>query len=131
MNIREEDIPDVCEESFRYSGPLPQTKECAIIALADSVESASRSLEKVTPQRLDQMIHDIFEQKIQDGQLDDCELSLRELKVIAQSFKSTILSMMHSRVAYPKETRVQQPTAARPERPERSNPTALPPVSAA
>ena len=123
MNIREEDIPEVCEASFRYSGPLPQTKECAIISLADSVESASRSVEKVTPQRVEQMIRDIIEQRVKDGQLDDCELNLRELKTIAASFKSTLLSMLHSRVAYPKE--------ARAERAERTGPTALPPVSAA
>lgn len=104
MNIREEDIPEVREESFRYSGPLPQTKECAILSLADCVESASRSVEKVTPQRIDQMIHDMIERRISDGQLDECDLSLRELKLIGASFKSTLLSMMHSRVAYPKQT---------------------------
>jgi putative nucleotidyltransferase with HDIG domain len=103
MNIREEDIPDVREESFRYSGPLPETRECAIISLADCVESASRSLEKATPQRIGQMIHDILERRIADGQLDDCDLSLRELKIISATFKSTLLSMMHSRVAYPKQ----------------------------
>ena len=103
MNIREEDIPEVREESFRYSGPLPETKECAIISLADSIESASRSLEKVTPQRVDQMIHDIIQKRILDGQLDECELSLREIRTIAASFKSTLLSMLHSRVAYPKQ----------------------------
>ena len=131
MNIREEDIPEVSQESFRYSGPLPQTKECAIVSMADSVEGASRSLEKVTPQRLDQMIHDIIEQRIKDGQLDDCELTLRELKVIAASFKSTILSMLHSRIAYPKETRSPQPPAARILRSEKPGQTPLPPVSAA
>ena len=131
MNIREEDIPEVSEESFRYPGPLPQTKECAIISLADSVESASRSLEKVTPQRVDQMIHDIIEQRVKDGQLDECELNLRELKVIAASFKSTLLSMLHSRIAYPKEPRGGQSPEARSERSEKSGPTALPPVSAA
>ena len=104
MNIREEDIPDVREESFRYSGPLPQTKECAIISLADCVESASRSLEKVTPQRIDQMIHDVIERRMQDGQLDECDLSLKEIKMISTSFKSTLLSRLHSRVAYPKST---------------------------
>ncbi|MEI6350438.1 MAG: HDIG domain-containing metalloprotein [Verrucomicrobiota bacterium] len=103
MNIREEDIPEVREESFRYSGPLPQTKECAIISLADCVESASRSLEKVTPQRVDQMIHDIVQKRILDGQLDECDLSLHEIKTISASFKSTLLSMLHSRVAYPKQ----------------------------
>ncbi|MDD5348655.1 MAG: HDIG domain-containing protein [Chthoniobacteraceae bacterium] len=135
MNIREEDIPEVREESFRYSGPLPQTKECAIITLADAVESASRSLEKVTPQRVEQMIRDIMEQRIKDGQLDDCDLTLRELKTIAATFKSTLLSMLHSRVAYPKETRTSQPPAdarAERERQERNiPPTALPPISAA
>jgi len=136
MNIREEDIPDVHEESFRYSGPLPQTKECAIITLADAVESASRSMEKVTPQRVEQMIRDIMEQRIKDGQLDDCDLNLRELKAISASFKSTLLCMLHSRVAYPKEVRAQQqPVELRSERSERSErnnpPSALPPVSAA
>ena len=117
MNIREEDIPEVREESFRYSGPLPQTKECAIISLADSVESASRSLERVTPQKVDQMIHDIIEQRIADGQLDECDLNLRELRLIAASFKTTLLSMLHSRVAYPREGGGQP--YGRQERPER------------
>lgn len=126
MNIREEDIPDVSEASFRYPGPLPQSKEVAIIALADAVESASRSLEKVTPQRVDQMIHDLIEQRIDDGQLDECGLSLRELKTVAASLKSTLLSMLHSRVAYPKAN---APAEARPE--QRSGPSPLPPVSAA
>jgi len=103
MNIREEDIPAVREESFRYSGPLPQTRECAIISLADAVESASRSVEKITPQRVDQMIQDIIASRIESGQLDDCNLTLKELKLIGASFKSTLLSMLHSRVAYPKQ----------------------------
>ncbi len=103
MNMREEDIPEVREESFRYPGPLPQTKECAIISLADCVESASRSLEKVTPQRVDQMIQDILSARVAGGQLDECNLTLKELKIIAATFKSTLLSMLHSRVAYPKQ----------------------------
>lgn len=128
MNIREEDIPEVSTESFRYSGPLPQTRECAIISLADCVESASRSLEKVTPQKVDQMIHDIIEQRIKDGQLDDCELNFRELKLIAASFKSTLLSMLHGRVAYPKEVR----GAAAEIKAERSSSASVqPPASAA
>jgi len=103
MNIREEDIPDVREESFRYPGPRPQSRECAVISLADCVESASRSLEKVTPQRIGQLIHDIIQTRIKDGQLDECDLTLRDLRKIAASFKSTLLNMMHSRVAYPKQ----------------------------
>jgi len=100
MNIREEDIPEVREDSFRYPGPRPQSKECGIISLADAVESASRSLEKVTPQRLEQLISDIFEARILDHQLDECDLSMKDLKQVAESFRFTLQSMMHSRVSY-------------------------------
>jgi putative nucleotidyltransferase with HDIG domain len=100
MNIREEDIPEVREESFRYSGPRPQTRECAIISLADSIESASRSLDRVTPQKIDQLISDIIEKRMLDGQLKECDLTMRELEVISESFKYTLQSMMHSRVSY-------------------------------
>ena len=100
-NIREEDIPEVREESFRYPGPRPETRECAIINLADSIESASRSMEKVTPQKIDQLVDDIFEGRLLDGQLKDCDLTMRELEELAESFKHTLRSMMHSRVAYP------------------------------
>lgn len=119
MNMREEDIPEVREESFRYSGPIPQSKECAIISIADCVESASRSLEKVTPQRVDQMIHDIIRGRVSDGQLDDSNLTLKELKTIAASFKSTLLSMLHTRVAYPKKDDSKPEKAERPEKPEK------------
>src|SRR5438067_12997786 len=61
MNIREEDIPEVREESFRYSGPKPQTRESGIISLADCIESASRSMEKITPSRIEQLVNDIIE----------------------------------------------------------------------
>jgi putative nucleotidyltransferase with HDIG domain len=101
MNIREEDIPEVREESFRYSGPRPQSREAAIISLADSIESASRSLERATPHKIDQLISDMVERRLIDGQLRDCELTLREIGVISESFKYTLQSMLHSRVAYP------------------------------
>ena len=61
MNMREDDIPEVREESFRYSGPKPQTKESAIISLADMVESASRSLEKPTPQKIEQLVNELID----------------------------------------------------------------------
>src|SRR5882724_1988716 len=76
MNLREEDIPDVREESFRYNGPKPQTKESAIVSLADIVESASRSIEKPTPQKIEQMVNELFEERIADGQLVECDLTL-------------------------------------------------------
>ena len=102
MNIREEDIPEVQEESFRYSGPKPQTKESAIVSLADTVESASRSLEKPTPQKIESLVNELIEERISDRQLDDCDLTLGELKIIAERFRFTLLMMLHSRIAYPK-----------------------------
>ena len=104
MNIRAEDIPEVREESFRYSGPRPQSREAGIISLADAVESASRSLEKVTAGRLEQLIHDIIQKRIIDGQLDECDITMREIQTISDSFAFTLQNMLHSRIAYPTET---------------------------
>lgn len=124
MNIREEDIPEVSEESFRYSGPRPQTRECGIIMLADAVESASRSLEKPTPQKIEQLISDLIEKRLLDRQLDECDLTVRELRSIAESFRFTLQNMMHSRVGYPTEN-----TESREQGTRLS--TDVPPVSAA
>ena len=101
--MHDEDLPEVSESSFRYSGPKPQTRESAIISLADSIESAARCLERVTPQKIEQLITDIIRKRIADEQLDDCDLTFRELQTVAESFRHTLSSMMHSRVAYPDE----------------------------
>ncbi len=110
-SMHEEELPEVSESSFRYSGPKPQTRESASISLADSIESAARSLERVTLHKIEQLITDIIRKRVADGQLDDCDLTFRELGEIAQSFRHTLSSMLHSRVAYPedKETKVRQP----------------------
>ena len=126
MNIREEDIPEVREESFRYPGPRPQTKECAIVSLADSIESASRSLERVTPQKIDQLVSDIIQKRTLDGQLKECDISLRELEEIGESFRRTLQSMMHSRVSYPGEKTEKRETPT----PSRGS-AIIPPISAA
>jgi len=98
----DEEPPEVREESFCYHGPRPQTRECAIISLADSVESASRSLEKVTPHKIDQLVEDILQKRLAEGELKECDLRFNELTEVAESFKRTLRSMMHSRIAYPK-----------------------------
>ncbi|MEO8206175.1 MAG: HDIG domain-containing metalloprotein [Chthoniobacterales bacterium] len=102
MNMRAEDIPEVNESSFRYPGPRVQTKEAAIISLADAVESASRGMERPTPQKIEDMIHTIVEGRIAEGQLNECPLTLKEIWQVADSFQRTLLSMLHSRIAYPK-----------------------------
>src|SRR5213595_594237 len=103
MKLREDDVPEVHEESFRYSGPKPQTKESAIVSLAETVESASRSLEKPTPQKIETLVNELIEERITDRQLDDCDLTLAELKIIAERFRFTLLMMLHTRIAYPKQ----------------------------
>ena len=103
MNMREEDIPEVRQESFRYPGPIPQFKEAGIISLADAVESASRSLVKPTPQRIEQLVNDIIESRIADGQLDDCDLTLKEIRLIGESFRFSLKNILHTRIAYPKD----------------------------
>jgi putative nucleotidyltransferase with HDIG domain len=136
MNIREEDIPEVQEESFRYPGPKPQTKESAIVSLADIVESASRSLEKPTPQKIEQLVNELIEERIADGQLDECDLTLGELRVIAERFRFTLMTMLHTRIAYPKGESKFTPTESderfRPDvMASLRKPASAPPVSAA
>src|SRR5438034_826556 len=96
MKLREDDIPDVREESFRYSGPKPQTRESAVVSLADMVESASRSLEKPTPQKIESLVNELIEERIIDRQLDECDLTLAELKVIAERFDGRIIKALES-----------------------------------
>lgn len=135
MNIREDDIPEVQEESFRYTGPKPQTKESAIVSLADIVESASRSLEKPTPQKIEQLVNELIEERIADGQLDECDLTLGELRVIAERFRFTLMTMLHTRIAYPKHESKFTPTEDDKFRPDvmasLRKPASAPPVSAA
>ena len=101
--IHEDDIPEVDEATFRYPGPRPQTRENAILSLADALESASRSLEKPTPQRIEEMVDKIIASRVEDSQLDECDLTFKELRAIAESFTTTLQSMLHRRIAYPKE----------------------------
>ena len=98
-----EDLPVVEEKNFRYPGPRPSTRESGIISLADTIESASRSLKKPTPAKIRAMVDDLVHAKINDGQLDDCPLTLRELAIVKESFSSTLRSMLHSRIDYPKD----------------------------
>ncbi|MCB1062679.1 MAG: HDIG domain-containing protein [Verrucomicrobiae bacterium] len=99
---RSEDVPDVDQEGFRYPGPRPQTRESAIISLADAVESASRCLQKPTPQKIEQLIEELTRGRLREGQFDECPLTLQDLSTIKASFYSTLRSMMHNRISYPK-----------------------------
>ena len=99
----------VDQDNFRYPGPKPQTQEMGILLLADSVEAASRSMEKPSVTRIDALVNEIVDARLQDGQLDECDLTFRQLADIKRSFIFTLTNMLHGRVKYPKhEHRDQQ-----------------------
>ena len=102
----------VSETTYRYDGPRPRFKESAIIHLADGVEAASRSLRKVSPQHLGEIIDQIFRDRMEDGQLDEAPLTFEELSRIKTSFTFTLLNMLHGRVAYPKDEEPESPQPA-------------------
>lgn len=91
----------VGEETFRYPGPTPQTQEAGLVMLADAVEAASRSLKIHKEDNLKRVIRDIFDSCLQDGQLDDCGFSLRELRAVAASFLATLKTVYQPRIEYP------------------------------
>jgi putative nucleotidyltransferase with HDIG domain len=95
------DVPD--ESTYRYDGPRPRFKESAIIFFADSVEAAARSLPKVTHHSVEELLDSIFQDRLEDGQLDECPLTLEEVATIKKSFLKTTLNMLHSRIEYPDE----------------------------
>jgi len=90
------------ESEFRYTGPKPRTKEAAIVMLADTVEGAVRSLPDVTPTKIEAVVHNMAMRRLQDGQFDECDLSLRELSQIEASMSKTLSAHYHGRIAYPK-----------------------------
>lgn len=92
---------DIKEDVFRYNGPKPQTKETAIVLLADSAEAACRSLEDPNAQRIDEVVHTVINNKFIDGQLDDCDLTLKDLDKIAKTFVRILSAIYHSRIEYP------------------------------
>ncbi|NDC62866.1 MAG: HDIG domain-containing protein [Planctomycetia bacterium] len=92
---------DVDEQTYRYPGPKPSTRESAVMMLADAVESASRALTEPTPARIASLVHDLAMKRLLDGQFDQCGLTLEELEVIEQSLVKSLTAVYHGRVKYP------------------------------
>lgn len=95
------DINEVSEENYRYPGPKPQRKETAIVLLADSAEAATRSLEDLTPGRIDEVVRKVINNKFIDGQLDESNLTLTEIEMVAVTFIRSLSAAYHGRVKYP------------------------------
>lgn len=109
------------ESEFRYPGPKPRIKEAAIVMLADTVESAVRSLPEVTPTKIEAVVHNMAMKRLQDGQFDECDMSLRELSQIEASISKTLTAHYHGRIAYPKSPDEPPETESRAEQREQKN----------
>lgn len=93
----------VNEEYFRYPGPKPQTKEAGVVSICDSVEAAVRSLKEPTPEKIDEIVNSIVNDKLKDGQLNHCPITINELSIIKQTVCETLKGIFHSRIQYPQE----------------------------
>lgn len=96
-----DDVPEVVESNFRYKGPNPQNREIGIVSLADIVESATRSMGKISPEEMQKKVDELMKQRVVDGHLDDSGLTFGDLKKIRNSFIQTLKSVHHNRIAYP------------------------------
>lgn len=94
--------PDVTEAEYRYPGPIPQTREAAVVSIADSCEAAVRAMENPTNEKIRQFVSNLITGRILDGQLDDSELTLKEIRIIENSLVNGLCSTFHSRIKYPK-----------------------------
>ncbi len=128
----DEGLTDTCPDEvnkadFSYKGPIPQTRESGIVSMADAVESAVRSLHHPTEEDICSMIEGIFKGRILDGHLQDCGLTLGEIAAMKESFFSTIRTMNHNRIAYPKpqEADTAAAVAARREEEEKKKPSSV------
>lgn len=102
---------DFTEDDFRYPGPKAQSKESAIVGIADSVEAAVRSLRKPTVEQVESMIEKIIKGRLDDHQFNDCDLTMKELDIIAKTLKETVMGIFHSRIEYPEDVKRPKPPA--------------------
>ncbi|MHA0855798.1 HD family phosphohydrolase [Paenibacillus sp. CMAA1364] len=95
--------PDFTDLDFRYPGPKAQSKESAIVGIADSVEAAVRSLRNPTVEQVETMIEKIIKNRLDDHQFNDCDLTMKELDIIGKTLKESVMGIFHSRIEYPEE----------------------------
>jgi putative nucleotidyltransferase with HDIG domain len=99
---QDEKLSPVSEVEFRYPGPKPRTKEAAIVMLADACESACRPITELTPTRAETLVHTIAIKRLQDGQFDECDMTLKELSRIEAALAKSLAAHHHGRIPYPK-----------------------------
>ena len=101
QNLNDENGTEIDENDYRYPGPKPQTPEAAVMMLADAVESASRALREPTPSRIEHLVKEIAKKRLDDGQFDECDITLRQLHTIQENLIKSLNGMYHARVKYP------------------------------
>lgn len=94
--------PETKEEDFRYPGPKPQTREAAIVNIADTCEAAVRAMTDPSNQKIKEFVHSVIQERISDGQLDECGLTMKEIRLVEKSLVNGLCSTFHSRIKYPK-----------------------------
>lgn len=103
-----ENPDEIKEEDFRYSGPRPQSKEAAIIMMADSVEAAVRSIQEPTLSKIEEMVNNIVKDKLNSNQLNECDLTFKDLEIIKSCFLRVLKGIYHHRIEYPTEKNKEQ-----------------------
>ncbi len=103
---RKDDAQAVSESEFRYPGPKPQSRETAVVMLCDGVEGAVRAMTEPTPNRIETVVSDIVRKRLMDGQLDECDLTFRELAEIERTLVNRLCSIYHARIAYPEKEEI-------------------------
>lgn len=94
--------PEVKESDFRYPGPRPQTREAGVVSVADTCEAAIRAMDHPTNEKIKEFVHNVIQERIADGQLDECGLTMKEIRIMEKSLISGLCSTFHSRIKYPK-----------------------------
>ena len=100
--VDEKGEQEVNESDYKYPGPIPKSRETAIVMLADTVEAASKTLKNPSAGRLRKLAEELVEKRFLEGELDDCELTMRDLKGIVNGFLSVLMGIYHERIEYPK-----------------------------
>lgn len=105
---------EISESEFRYPGPKPQSQETAVLMLCDGVEGAVRALQEPTAGRIENVVHNVVMERLNDGQFDDCDITLKELHKIEESLVKSLCRFYHGRVAYPKAPEAKKPAESVP-----------------
>ncbi|RYL90402.1 HD family phosphohydrolase [Sporolactobacillus sp. Y61] len=108
VKAQEQSEKPIPESEFRYPGPKVQTKEAAVVELSDSIEAAVRAMKKPTQLKVQNLVKSIFSDRLSDGQFDECDITLKELKAVEKSIDETLRGVYHSRIEYPKELKIKK-----------------------